>query len=133
MVQFFGHDSAAQRYARARPYFHDLVVEKLKGYIGLNERIGVALDVGCGTGLSSIALEIVAKQIIGIDASEQMLKCATSNRHITYLGAASPAHPFPIAARTGKSGELNACATMPRPHHEFPEGSTITHYIRASP
>jgi len=53
---YFAYQSAASRYASARPYFHPLVIGKIKDYLQLQEPLQRALDIGCGTGQSTIEL-----------------------------------------------------------------------------
>jgi SAM-dependent methyltransferase len=66
-----------------RPFFHDEVAERLRGFTGVS-RFVRALDVGCGTGQSSIALAAVTDHVIAIDASQSMLNHATLCPNITY-------------------------------------------------
>ncbi len=66
-----------------RPFFHDEVVERLRKFAGV-ERFQRALDVGCGTGQSSIALAAVADHVAAIDASEGMLKHASVCPNVAY-------------------------------------------------
>ena len=88
-MNFFAHKSAAERYAQHRPYFHPLVIEKIKLHLGLNTPVERALDVGCGTGQSTTALKEIAKSVIGIDVSEEMLKLATQQPGIEYRNASA--------------------------------------------
>jgi len=83
-MNFFTHKSAAERYAQHRPYFHPLVIEKIKSYLDLESPVERALDVGCGTGQSTTALKEIAKSVIGIDVSEEMLGFATQQPGIEY-------------------------------------------------
>jgi len=82
---FFSHDSVALRYARYRPYFHPLVIEKIKSHLGLKNPVGVALDVGCGTGQSTVALKEIAVKVIGVDISNEMLEVAEQKPGIEYI------------------------------------------------
>ncbi|MEO0468401.1 MAG: methyltransferase domain-containing protein [Bacteroidota bacterium] len=63
----------AERYARGRPYFHELVMDRISERLQLTAKLEAALDVACGTGLSSLALRKIARRIVGTDASEAML------------------------------------------------------------
>jgi len=54
--QIFQHDRVAAGYASARPYLHPEVFAVLRDVVGPEARFRRALDVGCGTGLSSVAL-----------------------------------------------------------------------------
>jgi uncharacterized protein (DUF952 family)/ubiquinone/menaquinone biosynthesis C-methylase UbiE len=75
----------ARRYADARPYLHDAAVEMLRA-----ERLSVdrAIDVACGTGLSTRALEGIAKVVVGVDASFDMVEHASAGPGRFVVGAA---------------------------------------------
>jgi SAM-dependent methyltransferase len=83
LPNYFTSAEVASRYTKVRPFFHDEVVERLRGFAGV-ERFQRALDVGCGTGQSSIALAAVADRVSAIDASPDMLKHAAVRPNITY-------------------------------------------------
>jgi SAM-dependent methyltransferase len=90
-MNYFEGALAAERYARYRPYFHPLVVERLGLLTG---RVGVALDVGCGTGQSTVALMAIADEVVGVDRSEEMLLNAKMAKGATYKCASAEALPF---------------------------------------
>lgn len=83
LPNYFTGAEVAARYALARPFFHAEVVERVRGYAGV-ERFRRALDVGCGSGQSAVALAEVADEVVAIDASEGMLRQATPLPNITY-------------------------------------------------
>lgn len=68
-MQLFSSDSMAAGYAQARPPLHGRI---LQGALG-STLYNVALDVGCGSGLSTKPLRSRAKNTIGIDPVEPML------------------------------------------------------------
>ncbi len=82
-MNYFAPQTAAERYAKGRPYFHPLVIERVKVYLQLVQPVDLALDVACGTGLSTMALKPVAQRIIGVDASAAMLAQALPDAQIT--------------------------------------------------
>lgn len=84
-MNYFDPKSVAERYARGRPYFHPLVIERVKAYLFLDKRVEHAIDAGCGTGLSTIALKEIAEAIVGVDKSEEMLSLAPPDPQIRYL------------------------------------------------
>lgn len=85
----FTAESLAGRYDRGRPYFHPLVIERIRRRMPAGMNIHQALDVGCGTGLSTRALLALAERVEGLDASPAMLKRAHRDPRITYqLGRA---------------------------------------------
>jgi SAM-dependent methyltransferase len=87
-MNWFGYDSAAERYAKGRPYFHPAVVRRVREVLGLTDLLDAALDVGCGTGLSSLALKDAARRVVGVDPSATMI----------LHGARDPALGFAVAA-----------------------------------
>jgi ubiquinone/menaquinone biosynthesis C-methylase UbiE len=95
---FFAHASAAARYARARPYFHPLVIERIREHLNLEQPVPRALDVACGTGQSSRALQAIAERVIGTDISNAMLDYAKENPGIEFLE--SPAENLPLEPET---------------------------------
>src|SRR6185312_300114 len=88
-VNYFDSPTAAARYAKGRPYFHPAVIGRIR------ERL--ALDVGCGTGMSSIALKETAERIIGVDASAHMTDQAPRDPLITYVTTPAEQLPDPPA------------------------------------
>jgi ubiquinone/menaquinone biosynthesis C-methylase UbiE len=97
-VNYFIHPSAAERYARDRPYFHPLVIERMKEFLQLNKPAKVALDVGCGTGMSSVALTEFADSVIAADPSAAMLAQAPVHPRIRYLEAFAEQLPLENAS-----------------------------------
>jgi SAM-dependent methyltransferase len=95
---FFAHASAAERYAKARPYFHPLVIERIRAHLHLERPVPRALDVACGTGQSSRALQAIAEHVTGTDLSSEMLEYARQNPGIEFLE--SPAESLPFEAET---------------------------------
>lgn len=94
-MSYFAHQSAAQRYAQSRPYFHPLVIEKIRAYLRLTEPLAQVLDVGCGTGQSTVALKAIATAMVGVDLSPAMLAEATPDPAIRYLVAPAEEIPLP--------------------------------------
>lgn len=97
-MSFFGFQTAAQRYARSRPYFHPQVMAMIRQQLGLTGRLPQALDVACGTGQSTVALAEIAQRVVGVDASGAMLAQAPVKRGIGYLQAAAEAVPLASGA-----------------------------------
>jgi len=83
LPNYFTSAEVAARYRKVRPFFHDEVVERLCKYAGV-ERFGRALDVGCGTGQSSLALAAVSDHVAAIDSSPGMLEHAPPRPNIAY-------------------------------------------------
>ncbi len=93
-MNFFSPESAAERYVIGRPYFHPAAIQRIKKVLSLSEPVTRALDVGCGTGLSTIALKEIAEQIVGVDASRAMIARAPKDSRIEYCVAAAEKLPF---------------------------------------
>lgn len=85
----------ARAYAQGRPYFHPLVIAKVKAALNLFSPVETAADVACGTGLSSLALLAVADRVVATDISEEMLAHPPASERISYKLA--PAESLPLA------------------------------------
>ena len=88
-MNFFVHKSVAERYAKYRPYFHPLVIEKIKTYLRLQSPVRFAVDVGCGSGHSTVALKEIAELVAGLDISAEMLDFAVRKPGIQYMRSAA--------------------------------------------
>lgn len=66
----FAGDHVGERYARGRPQVHLRVASAIAERCG---PVALAVDLGCGTGLSSRALLRHAARVVGIDPSRSML------------------------------------------------------------
>ena len=93
-MNYFAPKSVAERYAKGRPYFHPQVVNRIKAYLSLADPVAHALDVGCGTGLSTIALKTIARHIVGVDNAAEMIALAPTDPQIEYFVA--PAEKIPV-------------------------------------
>jgi ubiquinone/menaquinone biosynthesis C-methylase UbiE len=98
VTNYFDSRLAAQLYAEGRPYFHEEVIERIGTHLRLTEPVSDALDVGCGTGLSTRALRRIARRVVGVDISAEMLAQAPRLDGITYLVGAGEALPVPDAS-----------------------------------
>lgn len=93
-MNYFSPHSAAERYAKGRPDFHANTIRHIRDYLQLNEPLKQALDIACGTGLSTKALLEIATQVYGTDISEEMLKRAPMPEKIQYHLAPAEKQPF---------------------------------------
>ncbi len=93
-MNYFGFASAAERYSKGRPFFHPLVIEHVKKLVSLQKPVARALDVGCGTGLSAVALKTLARTVVGLDAAPAMLAHAPRDKRIRYIAATAEHLPF---------------------------------------
>jgi ubiquinone/menaquinone biosynthesis C-methylase UbiE len=94
MMNYFSSNSAAERYARGRPYFHPMLVRRIKAFLSISEPVFSALDIGCGTGFSTISLKEIAHNITGVDASAEMIAFAPKENGIRYFVALAEDLPF---------------------------------------
>ena len=74
-------ENIAFHYNAYRPALHAQILSSVLG----EKRFERGLDVGCGTGQSSIALASFCKRVIGIEPSEAMLSKVISHPDVTYL------------------------------------------------
>ena len=71
----------ATHYAAFRPPLHQVILAKV---LARGERFSAGLDVGCGTGYSTVALAEYSHAVLGIDPSLSMLDEALPHERITY-------------------------------------------------
>jgi SAM-dependent methyltransferase len=106
--QLFEHDRVAAGYASARPYLHPEVFARVRARLRPAAPLRRGLDVGCGTGLSSVALLGLAREVTGVDASVPMLRRARKAEHVRYLASSAEALPF----RSGSFDLIAACGSI---------------------
>jgi len=94
----FSSRLAAEFYAAGRPYFQEEVIDRIARRLELTEPLDDALDVGCGTGLSTRGLTRIARRVVGIDLSAEMISQAPHLAGVTYLVGAAEALPVPDAS-----------------------------------
>ena len=93
-MNYFNPKTAAERYSKGRPHFHSNTVKHIKDYLHLEKKLNNALDIACGTGLSTKALLAIATNVYGTDASREMLNFATQHPEIHYAIASADQQPF---------------------------------------
>ncbi|GAC1637196.1 MAG: class I SAM-dependent methyltransferase [Chloroflexota bacterium] len=96
-TRYFDSRSAAQWYARGRPSLHAQVIQRMQRRLPVTWPVARALDVACGTGLSTVALKPVAQEIVGADISAEMIRTAPVDPQIRYVVAPAEDLPFPDA------------------------------------
>ncbi|MDP9067910.1 MAG: class I SAM-dependent methyltransferase [Actinomycetota bacterium] len=89
----FATAEGARRYQRGRPFHHPRSLEKIFGLLE-RTRVTRALDVACGTGLSTVALADRADLVVGVDATEAMVAVAPHGTNIFYSVAQAERLPF---------------------------------------
>ncbi len=93
-INYFAPHTAAERYAIGRPYFHSNTIQKIKQFLNIDYPLDKALDIACGTGLSSKALLSIANHIYATDVSQAMLNNAIQHKSIQYALAPADKQPF---------------------------------------
>ena len=106
--ELFQHGRVAAGYASARPFLHPEVFAQVRTLVGLPSRLSWALDVGCGTGMSTVALLGLSEHVVGVDASVEMLSLARKADGLHYLASSAEALPF----RSGRFDLIAACGSI---------------------
>lgn len=83
--------AVAGHYSAYRPPLHRLILSRA---LRDEERFSDGLDVGCGTGRSTIALAKFCRHVVGIDPSQAMLDRATPHQNTSYLRGTSESIPL---------------------------------------
>ncbi len=96
-MNYFAFDSAAERYARNRPYFHPLVMDRVKAFLDWQEPLTFGVDIACGTGQSAMALADLVRRVLAVDSSSSMLAHAPKHPKIRYVQGV--AEELPLANR----------------------------------
>lgn len=79
------NNAVAQHYAAYRPPLHELILART---IEHDETFSIGLDIGCGTGRSTVALANYCDRVMGIDPSHSMLADAEQHPKVSYVCAA---------------------------------------------
>src|SRR5687768_7958687 len=94
-MNYFNTKPAAERYSIGRPDFHGSTIKQIKDFLRLETKLHRALDIACGTGLSTKALLEIATNVDGTDISQDMLNFAYKTEGIKYTIAPAEEQPFP--------------------------------------
>jgi len=81
----------ANHYAAYRPPIHHMILRRV---LPSQETYGNGLDIGCGTGYSTVALTEHCEHVYGVDPSPSMLSKATKHERIRYLTGAGDCIPL---------------------------------------
>ena len=73
-------EQIAQHYAAYRPPLHQLILAEILQ----DQQFEMGLDIGCGTGYSTLALTDYCDHVIGVDQSQSMLSRATKHAKAEY-------------------------------------------------
>ncbi len=86
----------AAGYAYGRPSVHGCIIQKIEMYLGMTSRVGRALDVGCGAGLSTAVLQPLAETVLGLEPVAAMLAHSrVVAPHALFLVGQAERLPFP--------------------------------------
>lgn len=94
LVNYFDSPEVAARYAAARPRGHERILTLLRLYLERELPVARALDVGCGTGASTVALLPFARHVTGLDPSSFMLAQAPARPGVVYRKGFAESLPF---------------------------------------
>jgi ubiquinone/menaquinone biosynthesis C-methylase UbiE len=89
----FAAPDAGSVYDRGRPFHHPRSLAHILAIVG-DGRVERAVDVACGTGMSTVALAQHASAAIGIDASPEMLQAARHAPGTSYMLGSAERLPF---------------------------------------
>ena len=89
----------ARGYAFSRPPVHPQIIRRVREVLGPGAPVARALDIGCGAGLSTAALEPLARSVVGLEPVRAML----AHRH-----AVAPRASF-VAARAEQLPFSSGC------------------------
>ncbi len=89
---FAAHDVGVL-YTRGRPFHHPRSLARIRAIVG-DAPLTRALDVACGTGMSTTALAEHAPLAVGIDVSPEMLRAARPARGAAFMLASAERLPF---------------------------------------
>jgi len=90
----FATEAAAITYARGRPDYSGVISPIIRRMLGLDEPVPLAVDIGSGTGISTMALAPLAVQVIGVEPSLSMLERAAAAPNVTYRRGSAEALPL---------------------------------------
>ena len=95
----FAGEQIAAGYGNARPPLHAPIVERAVSYLGISKPVDLALDIGCGAGLSTRAIDQLARRCIGLDPAETMIRQARIGP-ITADFLVGRAEPLPVRSQS---------------------------------
>src|SRR5437588_5163969 len=93
IVNPFVWKEAAPLYRRGRLDHHEQAIAAILKMVD-GRRAGRALDLGCGTGLSTTALAPMADFAVGLDAAPAMVGIATTETGMSCVVALAETTPF---------------------------------------
>ncbi len=124
MADSYDSDAMAAGYAQSRPPVHERILERAFPRLGLLTPVARALDVGCGSGVSTRALRGFAIERLGIEPVAAMVEwCAAVDPDARFT--VSPAESLPVPDQSmdlvTAAGSLNYVDL----HRFFPEANRV--------
>jgi ubiquinone/menaquinone biosynthesis C-methylase UbiE len=101
----FAAPGVGSLYDHGRPFHHPRSLARIREIVG-DGPIDRALDLACGTGMSTVALGDFATFVVGVDASPEMLRAARRAPNCAYLLGHAESLPFP-----GSSFDAATCCS----------------------
>lgn len=101
----FAAVGAGVRYASGRPYHHPRALARALTMLDVT-RVERALDVACGTAMSTRALSDIADFVTGADRSAEMLAVARSVENLPFVRSAAEMLPY----RDGSFDAITVCS-----------------------
>lgn len=96
-MSLFNYKRIAGGYANDRPSYHCMIMERIREELQLCKNFDYGLDVGCGSGSSTMALKEICDEVIGIEESIEMLRAAKNKfkgEDICFLKCKAEESPF---------------------------------------
>ncbi|MGY3569860.1 class I SAM-dependent methyltransferase [Vibrio paucivorans] len=84
-------DEVSRHYAAYRPPIHSKILARA---LAQQQGFQQGLDIGCGTGVSSEALNEFCQRVVGLEPSEAMLSQVSPNNCISYVLGSGDAIPL---------------------------------------
>jgi SAM-dependent methyltransferase len=134
LVSLYDSARLAYAYAHARPPVHGHLVERMKRSLGLREPLARALDVGCGAGLSTIALRPLARSLVGLEPVRTMLTHRQAvARGVSFVCATAERmpfadHAFDVIAAGGSVNYMDRDRLLPEVARVLTPGGTFVVY-----
>lgn len=97
MPNYFALPHVGARYAAHRPYVHPQILAQVQARLGLTGPLARGLDVACGAGHSTHALTALARHVVGLDPSREMLRQAPRGPGLAYAQGYAEVLPFAAA------------------------------------
>ena len=97
------HSITASHYKSFRPPVHQKILNRALGF----SKFSKALDVGCGTGQSSIALTHFCNKVVGYDPNFPMLKEAKKHPNVDYYSDLDLNNQFNLLCFFGSINYIN--------------------------